>query len=43
MGILKRRAASATVSEKGVIAQKIRQLTPGAERLIEAMNLEERA
>jgi len=32
----------ATVSEKGVIAQKLRALTPGAETIIATWSLEER-
>lgn len=39
---LKRRAAKATVSEKAVIAAKIRSLTPGAEQIIATLALEER-
>ena len=39
---LKRKAAAATVSEKAVIAQKIRLLTPGSASIIEALELEER-
>ena len=39
---LKRRAEKATVSEKAVIATKIRSLTPGAEGIIEKLSLEER-
>ena len=42
MGILKRRAATATPSEKTTIAAKIRKLTPGAEVLITRLALEER-
>jgi hypothetical protein len=42
MGILKRRAATATTSEKTIIAEKIRKLTPGAEELITRLALEER-
>jgi hypothetical protein len=40
--VLKRKAETANVSEKGQIAHKLRGLTPGAEVLIERMNLEER-
>jgi hypothetical protein len=36
------RLKKATVSEKAVIANKIRNLTPGAEILIEAWDLRER-
>jgi hypothetical protein len=43
MGIVKRRAATATPSEKAVLAHKIRRLTPGAEGIIEKLGLEERA
>ena len=39
---LKRRAAKATPSEKAHIAGKIRRLTPGAEKIIETLKLEER-
>ncbi len=39
---LKRRAATASVSEKNVIAEKIRKLTPGGEEIIAVMGLEER-
>ena len=42
MGILKRRAVNASVSEKAIIAEKIRKLTPGAEELILRLALEER-
>ena len=42
MGILKRRVATATPSEKTIIADKIRNLTPGAEELITRLALEER-
>ena len=38
----KKRVTKATVSEKTVIAQKIRSITPGAEKLIETLDLEER-
>ena len=38
----KRRLKKATVSEKQHIADKLRGLTPGAEGLIEALNLAER-
>ena len=33
---------NATVSEKGQIAQKIRDLTPGGEEIVERLGLEER-
>jgi hypothetical protein len=39
---LKVRTAKATVSEKAVIATKIRELTPGAELVIAALQLEDR-
>ena len=42
MTVLKRKAATASVSEKTVIAHKIRQLSPGAPEIIGALNLEER-
>ena len=42
MAHLKRRAEAASVSEKGVLAQKIRKLTPGGEEIIERLGLEER-
>ena len=38
----KSRLAKATASERQVIAEKLRGLTPGAESLIEAWNLEDR-
>lgn len=38
----KGRLKKATVSEKGVIAGKLRGLTPGAEDLIDNLQLEER-
>lgn len=39
---LKQRLEKATVSEKQHITQKLRSLTPGAEVLIEQLNLAER-
>ncbi len=39
---LKRRAATASASEKAVIAQKIRRLTPGADQIIADWGLESR-
>jgi hypothetical protein len=42
MAILKRRASKANTSEKVIIANKIRRLTPGAEVIIAALGLEER-
>ena len=40
--ILERKLAKATVSEKTVIAEKLRNLTPGAEVLIERWDLVKR-
>ncbi len=42
MDQLRRKLDKATVSEKAHIAEKIRQLTPGGERVIEHLALEER-
>ena len=42
MVILERRAATATASEKVILAEKIRKLTPGAEVHITRLALEER-
>jgi hypothetical protein len=42
LSILKRRAAKANASEKGVIATKLRKLTPGADVVIARLGLEER-
>ncbi len=39
---IKRRVEKASVSEKAHLATKIRNLTPGAEEIIERLNLEER-
>ncbi|MEX2176986.1 MAG: DUF6800 family protein [Pirellulaceae bacterium] len=39
---LKRKAGKANATEKGVIAAKIRRLTPGAEVIIATLGLEER-
>ncbi len=36
------RASKASVSEKGVIANKLRRLTPGASEIIDRLSLEER-
>ncbi len=36
---IKKRAENASVSEKEVLASKLRSLTPGANQLIEAMGL----
>ena len=37
-----RRLKKATVSEKAMIAEKLRKLTPGGQRIIEQWGLEER-
>ncbi len=42
MALLAKRLEKATVSERGVIAEKIRALTPGGERVVADWNLEER-
>ena len=42
MAALVRKAEKANVSEKAVIAQKIRQLTPGGEVIVNRLQLEER-
>ena len=42
MSQFKRRLVKATVSEKTHIAHKIRGLTPGAEMIIDTLELEER-
>ena len=39
---LKKRASNANTSEKAVIADKIRRLTPGSEPIINDLALEER-
>jgi len=39
---LAKRLKKATVSEKAIIAEKIRKLTPGAETIIAAWGLEQR-
>ncbi len=39
---LKLKAESANQSEKAVIAEKIRRMTPGGEEIIARLNLEER-
>lgn len=36
------RLKKATVSEKAMIAEKIRRMTPGAETIVKSMKLEER-
>jgi hypothetical protein len=40
--IFARKLRKATVSEKTVIAEKLRRLTPGAEQIIERWELEKR-
>lgn len=40
--ILARKLATATVSEKGIIADKLRSLTPGGEVIIESWDLDKR-
>ncbi|HEY2759760.1 MAG TPA: DUF6800 family protein [Pirellulales bacterium] len=40
--LFKRRLKKATVSERGVIADKIRRMTPGGEVIIESWGLAER-
>jgi hypothetical protein len=42
LNLYKKRLKKATVSERGVIAEKIRKMTPGAEVIIAAWGLEER-
>jgi len=42
MGIFARKLKKATVSEKSVIAEKIRALTPGGEEIIARWDLEKR-
>jgi hypothetical protein len=42
LAILNRKLATATVSEKTVIADKIRNLTPGGEVIIGRLDLEKR-
>jgi hypothetical protein len=42
LDILARKLRSATVSERGVISEKIRSLTPGCETIIERWELEKR-
>jgi hypothetical protein len=39
---MQRRSESASVSEKAVLAAKIRNMTPGAEKIITRLALEER-
>ncbi len=40
--MIKRKLKKATVSEKQHIADKLRNMTPGAEELIDRLNLAER-
>jgi len=40
--LLGRRLKKATVSERGVIAEKIRKLTPGGEQILSAWGIQER-
>jgi hypothetical protein len=42
LAILNRKLATATVSEKTIIADKIRNLTPGGEVIVERLELEKR-
>ena len=42
MGRIKRKVESANTSEKAVMADKIRKLTPGGEEIIDRLGLEER-
>jgi hypothetical protein len=42
LGQLKRKAARANMSEKAVIAEKIRRLTPGSEAIITSLGLDDR-
>lgn len=42
MDKLKKRADKANASERSTIAHKIRELTPGAEKVIDKLGLEER-
>ncbi len=39
---MQKRLGKATVSERAVMAEKLRQLTPGSEHIITAWGLEER-
>jgi len=39
MTLIKKRAAKASASEKQVLADKIRRMTPGAEELIKSLGL----
>ena len=42
LSLFKKRLKKATVSERTVMADKIRKMTPGAEVIIEAWGLQER-
>ncbi len=42
LDVFSRKLKKATVSEKGLIAEKIRNLTPGGEVIISSWGLEER-
>ncbi len=42
IGKLKRRAVNANASEKTVIAEKIRRLTPGGDEIVAKLGLEDR-
>jgi len=42
VGLFKRKLAKATVSEKAIIAEKLRNMTPGGQPIIEAWELEKR-
>jgi hypothetical protein len=42
MAVLERKLQKSTVSERAVIVEKIRSLTPGAEYVIENLGLTER-
>lgn len=42
LGVYARKLVTATVSEKAVIAEKLRCLTPGCEVVIEAWDLEKK-
>ena len=42
MELLKKRAENANASERAAIAQKMRELTPGAEKVIDHLGLSER-
>jgi hypothetical protein len=42
LSLFKKRLKKATVSERTVMADKIRSMTPGAETIIEAWGLKER-